>query len=219
MGQSERSSQEHDNLLVRTGAVLGLLLAVLLLGAASASASYEQVADFGKNELLSATQLAVNLTGAGGVPAGTVYAVGAQYERVARYGPDGEFQEAWGWGVGNGADEFQRCGPATVSLDDGFPTCGQAPVRLPAGEGLGQLLGAIRSGGRTEYRPRLCAQRPARVLRKRKRADSGLQRRRRPSFELWRTQKRSSNPSKKDQAGFTSLWNPGWRLAMAGLYT
>jgi DNA-binding beta-propeller fold protein YncE len=121
--------------------ILGVLCAFLtagLLSAASAGAAgYEQVADFGKNELQGATGLAVNTTGAGGVPAGTFYAVSGQSRRVARYDPDGEFREAWGWGVGNGAAEFQRCGP---DGEVAHPTCELPFETLPPGEGAGQLL-------------------------------------------------------------------------------
>ena len=139
MGQSDHSRQGRDSIWIRIGGVLGLLLVVCLASAAAALASYEQVADFGKNELRLATQLAVNINGTGGVPAGTVYAVRREYGRVARYGPDGDFQEAWGWGVGNDADEFQRCGPAAEGLPGGFPTCYAGPFPLPRGEGPGQL--------------------------------------------------------------------------------
>ena len=128
------------------GALAATLLAAAALLAlafpALAAASFEQVADFAKRtatqeptaeqvqaeQLFDAVGLAVNYTGAGGVEAGTVYGVDRFLRRVSRYGPEGEFQAAWGWGVawdkknGEGfpvgvvdrhkvAREFQRCGP------------------------------------------------------------------------------------------------------------
>ncbi len=119
------------------GVSLGLILVAGALGAGSAwGASYEQVADFGKNEQLEATGLAVNTTGAGGVEPGTFYAVGIKGRRVIRYSPSGEFRVAWGWGVGDGKKEFQRCGP---DGEVAHPTCLSFTVNPPFGEGPGQF--------------------------------------------------------------------------------
>ncbi len=139
-GDAKRKSGQVSGALRRLGGSLGLLLAVGFLTAAPASASYEQVADFGKNEQLRATGLAVNTTGAGGVEPGTVYAVGIEGRRVIRYSPTGEFREAWGWGVGNGAKEFQRCGPDGEAA---YPTCRSLTQTLPLGEGPGQFPGPM----------------------------------------------------------------------------
>src|SRR5436190_23829145 len=38
-----------------------------------------------------------------------VYVVDAGNQRVERFNAEGEAQEVWGWGVENGAAEFQRC--------------------------------------------------------------------------------------------------------------
>ena len=84
--------------------------------------SYQQVGTFGgsfaipvppepfpeQDELGGVNSMAVNETGAGGVPAGTVYAIGAgnpvnEFWKVARFSPAGEFQDAW--------TEYRRCGP------------------------------------------------------------------------------------------------------------
>jgi len=74
---------------------VGAVLASWSLLVASASASYEQVQTFegGKNALLGETKsMAVNLTGAGGVAPGTVYAATYFPQRnLLRYGPKGEF--------------------------------------------------------------------------------------------------------------------------------
>lgn len=116
---------------------LGLIPAVIVLVAAfatPASADYQQVAEhFGvggeAEHLQGATGIAINAAGVGGVEAGSFYVVGENH-LVLRYGPGtaGEsppFREAWGWGVGNGAPEYQRCGPAltTDSLQHTFSSC------------------------------------------------------------------------------------------------
>jgi hypothetical protein len=120
----------------RVSWVCGALALLALLVAAPASATVEQVATFadepGNQQLFNVESIAVNTTGAGGVPAGTVYAVSSGQARVLRYNATGEFREAWGWGVGDGGSELQSCGPDGNSLD---PTC-QNGI---SGEGLGQL--------------------------------------------------------------------------------
>ncbi len=96
---------------------------------AAAQADYEQVpGHFGEAEeaapanLTFALGAAINERGEGGVPAGSLYVVGRN-ARVKRFTPgeEGEeprFREAWGWGVGDGAEEFQRCGPAYKELEE-----------------------------------------------------------------------------------------------------
>ncbi len=104
-------------------AAAALVAALFAIGAAPARADYGQVANFAQSgevaQLQNATAMAVNVAGAGGVEAGSLYVVGRN-NRVLRFGPgkEGEepqFREAWGWGVGDGAGEFERCGPAYVA--------------------------------------------------------------------------------------------------------
>jgi WD40-like Beta Propeller Repeat len=103
----------HPNSAHRLGGAIGALLVLGMLLAASASASFEQVKTFAESgesrQLLRATGTAVNVSGAGGVPAGTIYSVSGN--SVARYTATGEFREAWGWSVAGFPEEFQRCGP------------------------------------------------------------------------------------------------------------
>jgi hypothetical protein len=124
-------------------ATLLLLVAGLIL-AHPAFATFEQVGTFGasgEGQLHGAPPAgtAVNITGAGGVPAGTVYVVTNRNERVDLYNADGEFREAWGWGVAkevegqHGADEFQRCGP---DGEVAHPICGP---ESRSGQGNGQF--------------------------------------------------------------------------------
>jgi DNA-binding beta-propeller fold protein YncE len=134
--------------LVRVAAACGLLLFLAFVNAGSARASYEQVKTFGEQnmELFHGSGTAINTTGAGGVPAGTVYIVAKNSASVARYSPQGEFREAWGFGVADAQqEEYQRCGPDGEAI---HPTC--APVKAGAqteseiglgrgGENLGQL--------------------------------------------------------------------------------
>ena len=55
--------------------------------------------------------IAVNTTGAGGVPAGTVYIADLNNHRVQRFGPDGSFHSAWGADVSEpaGGSDFELC--------------------------------------------------------------------------------------------------------------
>jgi hypothetical protein len=145
--------------VIRPSHLIALLaaLAALLVAPALASADYEQMADhFGvggeAEQLEEATAVAINTTGAGGVEPGTFYVVGLN-GRVVRYGPGSEgeappFREAWGWGVGNEASEYQRCGPAlaTDGTQHTFHTCTRAPaVGLFGGEQSGhfQILAGV----------------------------------------------------------------------------
>src|SRR6188768_516380 len=45
---------------------------------------------------------------------GHVYVADSGNNRVAEFGPWGEFLKAWGWGVSNGQAELQTCGPAAT---------------------------------------------------------------------------------------------------------
>ena len=116
---------------------------VLLAMAAPALAAYEQVATFAGTpgvfepsgfswpeqvQLGGVGGMAVNYTGAGGVPAGTVYAAGrtlTSVVQVARYNPNGSFSEAWSW-EGNPANF--RCGPEGAPSQ---PTCQSTRGDLP----------------------------------------------------------------------------------------
>src|SRR5487761_1707225 len=84
MRRSELASKWTDSLPFRVAGTTGLLLALVLMLASPAFAGFEQVGTFGE---LSETSpygysgeggAAVNATGAGGVPAGTVYLAGRE---------------------------------------------------------------------------------------------------------------------------------------------
>ncbi len=146
-------------LSLRRAGTLFMAIGVLLLAPAVAQADYEQVKEgseyqhFGvggeAKQLQNATAIAINTTGAGGVEPGSFYVVGLN-GRVVRYGPGSEgeappFREAWGWGVGNKASEYQRCGPALVTneAEHTFHTCTPAPSAFGAfgGEQSGHFEG------------------------------------------------------------------------------
>ncbi|MDX6600910.1 MAG: hypothetical protein QOF13_112 [Solirubrobacterales bacterium] len=112
----------------RLGALIAALTALGLLGAGSASAAtFETVDHFGgvltkpsepgkfpeEVQLDGVSDVAVNVTGVGGVAPGTIYAIGTNPEekRIARFAPDGSFEEVWDQ---NG----KRCGPATADPAD-----------------------------------------------------------------------------------------------------
>ncbi len=93
----------------------------VLLLAAPAYASYEPVETFGEGAISNVeggpkgpkaeegvsqpTGIAVNNT------TGDVYVVDQGKNRVMRFASHGNFREAWGWGVGDGNNEYERCGP------------------------------------------------------------------------------------------------------------
>jgi hypothetical protein len=141
----DRHATEPSALSVRLIAAFAAILVLGLLLAAPALAGFEQVGTFGESgeetrfELRfdNTSGIAVNTTGAGGVPAGTVYAVSHQPGRsfVARYSPKGQFREAWGWN--EAGLKFERCGP---DGEPAHPTCTGAGAE---GNGLSQLYRPI----------------------------------------------------------------------------
>jgi hypothetical protein len=111
-------------LCARLCRALVLFPVLYLLLSTPAFASFEQVATFAESgeakQLKRAGGVAVNRMGAGGVPAGTIYV--KRSNRIVRYGPQGEFREAWGYGVSSVAypPKFERCGP---DGDPAHPVC------------------------------------------------------------------------------------------------
>ncbi len=138
MKQPERNRKHARRSSATLVAALAAMLCLGLLAASPASAAYEQVANFAGTpgvlkpvagdeteevQLGGVGGMAVNYTGAGGVPAGTVYAarnatVPDPRTLVARYNPDGSFSERWSF-EGN-PEPKERCGPEG---DPAFPTC------------------------------------------------------------------------------------------------
>jgi hypothetical protein len=99
--------------------VTALFAALSLLQVASASADKEVVNFLGQatageagGRFLNPTGIAVNETGAGGVPEGSFYIADRDNFRVQQIGPAGDFIRAWGWGVKDGDPEFQSCAVA-----------------------------------------------------------------------------------------------------------
>jgi hypothetical protein len=148
---------------------ISAVLTVCLIAASSASAAYEQVGTFAgtpgalhPNSLQpghygeswpeevqlggAAGGMAVNYTGAGGVPPGTVYSVGhyffESYPRVVRFVPDPEpepeagkptldFSEAWS--VDKHSIPIERCGPGGDPLQ---PHCRSNPGATVSSSGI-----------------------------------------------------------------------------------
>ncbi len=138
----------------RPGALLAALLALGLLWASPATAAYQQVGNFAgvpgelhdshsgsakqyaalwpeEVQLGGVSGMAVNYTGAGGVPAGTVYAASQDSDGsiyVARFNPDRSFSEAWVLVSKKGEEErveqgkspYERCGPEGEAA---YPHC------------------------------------------------------------------------------------------------
>jgi hypothetical protein len=91
--------------------VLGVVLALLF--AAPAYASFELVSTFGEGassgvmaeEGLQGGRMAIDDA------TGDVYVADPGHSRLLRFNSHGIFLEAWGWGVGDGKEEYERCGP------------------------------------------------------------------------------------------------------------
>jgi hypothetical protein len=149
MKQSYCSSSRLHSHSVQISGALGLLLTLGLLLASSASATYEQVATFadeiGNKQLINVSGMAVNYTGAGGVPAGTVYAVqsNSPTPHVETYNAKGEFREAWGSDTARGIAIDQATGNVYV-LSERIP--GQPVVSVFSPDGA-QLLTSFAEHG------------------------------------------------------------------------
>lgn len=59
---------------------------------------------------------------------GDVYVVDRGNNRIERFGPDGQFISAWGWGVKDGAKEFEIC---ESSCQPGIPGSGKGQLDSP----------------------------------------------------------------------------------------
>jgi len=130
--QSNDNPRRRSTLFVRLGAALGLCFALALFVTGTALATYEQVGTFaGKPgplgvpgeevQFAGVSGIAVNSTGAGGVPAGTIYAATNELisgVMVARYNPNRSFSEAWR--VETSFVAPYRCGP---DGEPAHPTC------------------------------------------------------------------------------------------------
>jgi DNA-binding beta-propeller fold protein YncE len=113
---------------------VAVALAAALVLPATSQASWEGVGEFGAETLAEAPGgMAVNDT------TGDVYEADGPRSRVLRFDAKGNFLEAWGWGVGDGANKFERCGP---DGEPSYPTCeGSGEGHGVSGEGEGQFAG------------------------------------------------------------------------------
>jgi hypothetical protein len=131
--------------LACAAALAGLFLAL----APSASAAKTVVNTIGSEEpgttggLFEAPQgVAVNQTGAGGVPAGTFYVIDGYNQRIQQFGPDGAFQRTWGFGVRDGSTEFQVCSVA-AKCERGISSNEAGALSTPVNIGVDQAKGTV----------------------------------------------------------------------------
>jgi hypothetical protein len=97
-------------------AALAVLIAALSLIPVSTASADEVVNFLGQTapgesagQFRKPAQVAVNETGAGGVPAGTFYVADSGNARVQQFSPAGTFVSTWGFGVKDGDSEFEIC--------------------------------------------------------------------------------------------------------------
>lgn len=125
------------------------MLALLLALAPAAFASKALVNSFGSelagkggglfNQPLG---IAVNQSGAGGVPAGTFYVVDGNNNRVQQFDPAGEFVRTWGWGVSTGTGQFEACTVA-ANCKNGLAGAGPGQLNKPRGIAVDQANGNL----------------------------------------------------------------------------
>jgi NHL repeat-containing protein len=90
--------------------------------------------------------VAVNQSGAGGVPAGTLYVVDRVNLRVQRLSPNGAFVSTWGFGVGAGNAEFEICTKAQEcrrGVESGEIEGAPGELREPNGIAVDQSNGNV----------------------------------------------------------------------------
>jgi hypothetical protein len=94
--------------------------------------------------------IAVNATGAGGVPAGTVYIADYINNRVQRFGPDSSFHSAWGADVSlpAGGSDFELCIDAAdckeaVASGGNGTSAGNGALARPAGVAVDDDTGLV----------------------------------------------------------------------------
>jgi hypothetical protein len=156
MKQADHNSKRLRARAKLAAAVASVLLAVGLLAASPASATFETVGTFASTgeevQLGGTSAMAVNLSGAGGVPAGTVYAATTEntalYAKVVRFTPvpDGslEFSEAWTVPIeyfGGVLPPIERCGPDSGGGLPCAPHSGDTPRQV--GLDLDQTTGNV----------------------------------------------------------------------------
>ncbi len=125
----------------RAAAITAIVAIGVLAGSCpSAHANYELVGRFGE-----AGVSALGGEGVAGIAVsnatGDVYVPDARGHRVERFSRDGVFLEAWGWGVANGAPEFQTC--TTTCQPEGIEGDGAGQFLLPQGAAVDQNTGDV----------------------------------------------------------------------------
>jgi hypothetical protein len=163
--RSHAKASSAGSTLHRTGgrkklgvlALCGALLAGLVLLSASASASKNVFTWIGSSGTLGGQfenprGVAVNSTGAGGVPVGSIYVADAFNARIQQFSPSGDFVRAWGYNViqsgkpGDlGTEVFEVC---EVAGDCREGTNSVSPARggelsSPQGIAVDQETGAV----------------------------------------------------------------------------
>jgi hypothetical protein len=120
--------------------VLASLAGLAIFGPACAHAAYEPAGTFGEElgggRLLSEEVRAVAVNQSDG----DTYAADAGEERIARFAPEGEFIEAWGWGVTTEAEALERC---TSNCLPGKSGSGAGQFEAPTGVAVDQTTGNV----------------------------------------------------------------------------
>jgi sugar lactone lactonase YvrE len=143
---SSLNGRGHRALFVIALVALGLLAVVPFAQAKFVSGTFGPNGTQG-GQVNGGIQLTINNSGAGGVPAGTVYVADILNNRVQRLGPTGNFERAWGFDVdsSNPSTGFEICtvaancklGTTTATTANGGQLNG------PRGIGVNQTTGHV----------------------------------------------------------------------------
>lgn len=128
--------------VVGTFAALVLGTVGPLVGAPAASANLEFVKSFAKGEIAEGGSLSSTMYLAVNEHTGDLYEADAFNHRILRFNEHGVLLEGWGWGAGDGKQEFERCGP---DGEPAYPECLGRSAEIKgkeqgwAGEGPGEF--------------------------------------------------------------------------------
>lgn len=136
------STRSHVTRSVLSLCVLAATSAALALGASSAVALPTQFGSAGEGAGQFSQPKGIALDR----ETGDVYLADRNNNRIDEFGPGGEFMRAWGWGVVDGQDELQTCGPdavpATLTCEGGIESAAAGGFASPVGIAVDNSTGS-----------------------------------------------------------------------------
>lgn len=127
--QESRRLEGRRRFVVSPMAVACIAVVATGMFPTTSAASLEKVGVIGAKVLVDPEAIAVDDS------TSDIYVADGPGNRIVRFDQEGNFLEEWGWGVGDGARKFERCGPAG---EPAFPTC-STHNGLEGSGGVGEL--------------------------------------------------------------------------------